>query len=250
MRTKSLLALCFVFILASRANIVSAQWVKQNIPSTETKLYYLNSTDKNTLWSFTRTPVADPANPKKVELIRTGDGGKTYKKTTLFPVSGDGFVHIEPMDGKNAHMIYAPNQGEFSLQRTTDSGATWQNLGWQPQTFPDVVYFWDMNNGIVVTDPDSLGMVVMYTTDGGATFQRVPQTNLPRINGAEEYGVINEFQVIGNTIFMEVLNFVTGEDRYWRSLDRGRNWTRVRGLPLIRFIHRALPFQTITMAWY
>lgn len=226
MKTKQTLMLCLVFFIT---HLASAQWVKQNTPKSEAPLYYLHASDINTLWSFTRVPVQDPANPKKVELIRTGDGGRTYKKTTLFPVSGDVFLHVEPMDGKNAHMIYATNQGEFGLKRTTDSGATWQNLGWQPTNFPDVVYFWDLNNGIVASDPDSLGMVVMYTTDGGNTFSRVPQTNLPYINAAEEFGLINEFQVIGNTVFMAIYNFVTGEERYWRSLDRGRNWTSGAG---------------------
>lgn len=225
MKIKITIASFLHFFMLFTQTSISAQWVKQNTPNTETILYYLHTNDINTLWSFTRVPVQDTANPKKVELIRTGDGGKTYKKTTLFPVSGEVFLHIEPIDGKNAHMIYATNQGEFGLKRTTDSGATWLNLGWQPTTFPNLVYFWDLNNGIVVSDPDSLGMVMMYTTNGGNTFTRVPQTNLPHINPVEEFGLINEFQVLGNTVFMAVFNFVTGEERYWRSLDRGRNWT-------------------------
>jgi photosystem II stability/assembly factor-like uncharacterized protein len=222
MRTKQLLALSFVLFTTLS---LSAQWVKQNVLSTEAPVYYLSTPDKNTLWTWTREAFPDAANVKKVEYMRTGDGGKTYQKGSLFSSTEGLFMHIEPMNGKKAHLISADGKGNFTFQRTVDSGATWQMMPYQPKTFPNVVYFWDDNNGILSTDPDSLGMTVMYTTDGGNTFTRLPQTNLPPINPAEEFGLINEFQVIGNTIFMDVYNFVTGEDRYWRSTDRGRNWT-------------------------
>jgi photosystem II stability/assembly factor-like uncharacterized protein len=217
---------CLVIALVlTTATTTFAQWVKQNVLSTEVPVYYLSTPDKNTLWTWTREAFPDTANIKKVEFMRTGDGGRTYRKGTLFPNAAGMFMHLEPLDGKTAHLIYATPQGEFGFRKTVDSGATWQNMPWQPTTFPNVVYFWDANNGIVSCDPDSLGMVVMYTTNGGNTFTRLPQTNLPRINAAEEFGLINEFQVVGNTIFMDVYNFATGEDRYWRSTDRGRNWT-------------------------
>jgi photosystem II stability/assembly factor-like uncharacterized protein len=222
MKTKQLLALLFVLFSALS---VSAQWVKQNVPSTEAPVYYLSTPDKNTLWTWTREASADPANVKKVEYMRTGDGGKTYQKGPLFNSTEGLFMHLEAMNGKKAHLISADPMGNFTFQRTVDGGSTWQMMPYQPTTFPNVVYFWDDNNGILSSDPDNLGMVVMYTTDGGNTFTRLPQTNLPPINPAEEFGIINEFQVIGNTIFMDVFNFVTGEDRYWRSTDRGRNWT-------------------------
>lgn len=225
MTTKKLLTLCFAFILASTTHTVFAQWVKQNVLSTDAPIYYLHPTDKNTLWTYTRAVVPDTSRIQKVEYMRTGDGGKTYKKGTLFPNSANVFCHIQPMDGKNAHLISADNQGHFTFQRTVDSGATWQMMPYQPQTFPNVVYFWDANNGILSSDPDSLGMVVMYTTNGGNTYTRIPQTNLPPIDPTSEFGLIAEYQVVGNTIFMDVYNFATGEDRYWRSTDRGRNWT-------------------------
>ncbi len=222
MRTKQLCALSFVLFATFS---LSAQWVKQNVPSTDAAPYYLATPDINTLWTWTREAVIDTANPKKVEFYRTGDGGKTYRKGTIFPIATGQFIHIEPMNGRKAHMLTANNTGEYTFQRTVDSGATWQMMPLQPPTYPNVVYFWDDNNGILACDPDSLGMVVLYTTDGGNTFQRLPQTNLPKINAAEEFGLINEFQVIGNTIFMVIFNFATGEDNYWRSTDRGRNWT-------------------------
>ena len=93
----------------------------------------------------------------------------------------------------------------------------------QPHTFPDHVHFWG-NEGIFIADPDSIGVVIMYTTDGGTTYTRLPQTNHPRMDDTE-FPIIGDYQVLGNTFFFWSLNFVTEEWRVWRSLDRGRNWT-------------------------
>jgi photosystem II stability/assembly factor-like uncharacterized protein len=209
----------------SLASQVLPPWVKQNVPILDASIYYLLATDKNTLWTYTRDNVPDSAHIKKAEFLRTGDGGKTYKKGTLYDNAADYFYHIQPFDGKTAHLISAKNDGTFAFQRTVDSGATWQNMPMQPRTFPDVVYFWDTNNGIFVADPDSLGLVIMYTTNGGNTYTRVPQTNVPPIDAANEFALIGEYQVVGNTIFISITNFNTNQFSVWRSIDRGRNWT-------------------------
>ena len=214
--------LCLV-LLCTLSYSLSAQWVKQNTPTLEGVMYYLFPTDKNTLWTYTRaTDFADTA-VKKAEFLRTGDGGKTYKKGTLSANATNYYAHIEPIDGKNAHLLSADVDGNFAFQRTLDSGATWQNMPMQPHTFPDHVHFWG-NEGIFIADPDSIGVVIMYTTDGGTTYTRLPQTNHPRMDDTE-FPIIGDYQVLGNTFFFWSLNFVTEEWRVWRSLDRGRNWT-------------------------
>jgi Domain of unknown function DUF11/Secretion system C-terminal sorting domain len=221
MRTKQLFALCALLFTTLS---LSAQWVKQNIPTTEGTMYYLFGTDKNTMWTYTRDVIPDPANVKKAEFLRTGDGGKTYKKGTLFANAAEAFYHIQPRDGKNAHMVSADINNNFTFQRTVDSGATWQMMPYQPETFPDHVYFWDDNNGILISDPDKIGLVIMYTTDGGNTYTRLPTTNYPSIRDSE-YPIVGDFHVVGDVFFFWSVDNATGEWRVWRSLDRGRNWT-------------------------
>jgi photosystem II stability/assembly factor-like uncharacterized protein len=221
MRTKQLLALSFVLFATFSA---SAQWVKQNIPNLDATMYYIFSTDKNTLWTYTRNPVPEKGVIKKAEFLTTADGGKTFRKITAFANSTGLNYHIQARDAKNAHLLSADIDGNFTFQRTVDGAATWQYMPMQPHTFPDHVYFWDDNNGIFVADPDSLGLVMMYTTDGGNSYQRLPQTNYPKVRDTE-YPIIGDFQVIGNTFFFWSVDYTTDEWRVWRSTDRGRNWT-------------------------
>ena len=202
-----------------------AQWVKQNTPSVEGDLiYYLFAADKNTMWTYTRTPFADTTHIRKSEFLRTADGGKTYKKGTLTNNDIGFYPHIQPFDNKTAHLLSTDADGHFSFKRTIDTGATWQDMPYQPKTFPDLVYFWDKDNGILITDPDSLDVMILYTTNGGATYTRLSQTNHPRM-GQTEFPILADFQVIGNTFFFWSNDYVTDEWRVWRSLDRGRNWT-------------------------
>ena len=201
------------------------QWMKQNTPSVEGELiYYLFSADKNTMWTYTRTPFADTTHSRKSESLRTVDGGKTYKKGTLANSDIGFYPHIQPFDNKTAHLISTDADGHFAFKRTVDTGATWQDMPYQPKTFPDLVYFWDQNNGIFISDPDSLDVMIMYTTDGGNTYTRLPQTNHPRM-GQTEFPVLADFQVIGNTFFFWSNDYVADKWRVWRSLDKGRNWT-------------------------
>ena len=202
--------LCLV-LLCTFSFSLSAQWVKQNTPTLEGVMYYLFPTDKNTLWTYTRATDFADTTVKKAEFLRTGDGGKTYKKGTLFANAANFFYHIEPIDGKNAHLVSADVDGNFTFQRTVDSGATWQNMPMQPHTFPDHVHFWG-NEGIFIADPDSIGLVIMYTTNGGTTYTRLPPTNFPRMDDTE-FPIVGDYQVLGNTFFFWSVNFVTEE---WR----------------------------------
>jgi photosystem II stability/assembly factor-like uncharacterized protein len=221
MRTKQLLTLAFVlFTMLS----LSAQWVKQNVPSMN-GLNKLQSVGKNVLWSAnaSRSNLGLQIDLQHTpQLIRTGDGGKTYK---LGQLPETDYYFIEPYDAKTAYLLGGSfSEPTFLFRRTVDSGATWQNMPFLPPTFPAMVHFYDANNGIYLGDPDNLGYYAAYTTDGGNTFTRIPQSNLPRPLDSE-YGWGGDYQILGDNIFMASVNFSTGEWRMLRSTDRGRNWT-------------------------
>lgn len=224
MKTKQLLALCATIFFTT---ILSAQWVKQNIPAMN-GLFRMHAVNKNTLW----TPNVNLGNLDTAHIpqfIRTGDGGKTYKLGQLDMDYLYGYGFIEPLDGKTAYLmagsVSTPN---FYFRRTTDSGATWQDMPYHPTTYPGLIHFYDANNGIYVGDPDSLGFYAAYTTNGGNTFTRIPQTNLPRPD-VGEYTNLGNFQVLGDNLFMETYYFNPEsfylQKRIMRSTDRGRNWT-------------------------
>jgi hypothetical protein len=220
MRTKQLLALSFVLFTAFS---LSAQWVKQNTPFMN-GLFHMTAVGKNTMWTVNAN-LGGLDTAYIEQYIRTGDGGKTYKLTNLPPAD---FSAIYPQDGSKAHLLAGSFTGEYTFRRTIDSGATWQDMPFTPPTFPGFIHFYDDNNGIYLGDPDSLGYYAAYTTDGGNTFTRIPQTNLPRPK-ENEFTNLGIHQILGDNIFMQtyIYNFETGETKWGllRSTDRGRNWT-------------------------
>jgi photosystem II stability/assembly factor-like uncharacterized protein len=224
MRTKLLFALSLVLFTTLS---VSAQWVKQNTP-TMNGLFHMHAVNKNTMWTpnvnlggldTTHTP----------QFIRTGDGGKTYKLGQLDKDYLYGFGFIEPFDAKTAYLMAgSASTPNYYFRRTTDSGATWQDMPYHPTTYPGLIHFYDANNGVYVGDPDSLGFFAAFTTNGGNTFSRIPQVNLPRPD-ADEFTNLGNFQVLGDNLFLETYQFDPQSfylnKRIMRSTDRGRNWT-------------------------
>jgi photosystem II stability/assembly factor-like uncharacterized protein len=220
MRTKQLLALSFVLLTTLS---VSAQWVQQNTPRMN-GLFHMTAVGKNAMWTANAN-LGGLDTAYIPQYIRTGDGGKTYNLTNLSPAE---FSAIFPQSGSKAHLLAGSLTGEYFFRRTIDSGATWQDMPFSPPTFPGLVHFYDANNGIYLGDPDSLGFYAAYTSDGGNTFTRIPQTNLPHAR-ENEFTNIGIYQILGNNIFMQtyIFNFETGETKWGllRSTDRGRNWT-------------------------
>ncbi len=220
MKTKQILAFgCILFFVTN----LSAQWIKQNTPAMN-GLNKLQSVGKNVLWTAnaSRSNLGWPSSGHVAQFIRTANGGQTYK---LGQLSNIDYYFIEPYDAKTAYFLGGSfSEPTFLFRRTVDSGATWQNMPFTPPTFPALVHFYDANNGIYLGDPDSLGYYAAYTTNGGSTFTRIPQTNLPRPTETE-YNWGGDYQILGDNIFMAVVDYTTGAWRMMRSIDRGRNWT-------------------------
>jgi Domain of unknown function DUF11/Secretion system C-terminal sorting domain len=228
MRTKQLLALSFVLFITLS---VSAQWVKQTLPKTigtpamEYPGAKKGAIGKNAFWTFSRNVNNDSTNLGAVECVRTFDGGKTYQVSTL-PFSNIGYFYAPQLVNEGTAYIASANYetGANAVHRSVDSGATWQELSYHPEGFLNAMIFYDANNGIAILDPDSSGSYFAYTTNGGTTFTRLPQTNAPSA-GAHEVFYGGGHQVIGDVIFQPAFDSETGDWRMWRSIDRGRNWT-------------------------
>jgi hypothetical protein len=222
MKTTHTLVLTIALMLSFSA---SAQWVKQNIPATQGTINEPQGVSKNVMWLNTKDFIRDTSKVTPIEYVRTADGGKTYKKGTIEP-DNDAyyFYHLQPIDAKTAYLIGGSLDGSYFVRRTIDSGATWSNTPFLPTTFPDLIYFYDANNGIYVGDPDSLGMYIAYTINGGNTFIRLPSTNVPHLD-PDELGDTGNYSIVGDNIFMMAFRSTDFFSRVWRSVDRGRNWT-------------------------
>ncbi len=203
-----------------------AQWQTQILLPVKTGIFAPIPSGKDVMWLTTGVYLGpDLPNGKPLEYIRTFDGGKTYVSGKLFDNDNDYSPEIRSIGaGDTAFMIAAAltDTVSNSLQKTVDGGKTWTKLAFVPETFPDLLYFFNQKEGAYVGDGDSLGLVFKYTTDGGATFTRVPPSSLPApLSG--EYSIQDENSILGNTIFIPGV----GDEGYriWRTTDKGRHWT-------------------------
>jgi photosystem II stability/assembly factor-like uncharacterized protein len=169
---------------------------------------------------------ATPGNP---DFSVTTDGGVTWSaKTITAPGVSTSFVigNISAINGTTAFAsLYDVNQAaEQGIYKTTDGGTSWTRAAgaaFSASSWPDLVHFFNANDGVAFGDPVD-GYYEIYTTsDGGVTWARTPNTgNVLNPVPATEYGLTNSFGAFGNTICVG-----TNHGRIFRSTDKGLTWT-------------------------
>ncbi|OON70266.1 hypothetical protein B0919_05905 [Hymenobacter sp. CRA2] len=180
-----------------------------------------------------------PDNSTVRRYARSTDGGSTWTGGNINIPAGLSVGDLHPLDGTTAWLTAFPEDATATgagVYKTTDGGVTWNR---QPTAtysgaaaFPNIVYFWDANNGITMGDPNpnpNGGTVgsrfeVYTTTDGGANWVR-NQTNAPATTHAAEYGLTGVRAVAGNTIWAGGYNDVSAGAKLYKSTDRGLTWS-------------------------
>ena len=177
--------------------------------------------DSNTFWG-----VFEPWVGSSQAYIRTTNGGATWLHDT---------VHAAPSKYTNSS-IYASDANRAwvamfdrggsggGLFATTDGGVTWKvdsttykNAG----SAPGSIHFFDANNGVCVGDPTN-GYYEIYTTsNGGASWSRVPQANIPPPQTGE-ITISHEFTAAGSSLWFPTYR---GNGRFYRTTDRGLTWS-------------------------
>jgi subtilisin family serine protease len=161
------------------------------------------------------------------EFTRTIDGGSTWVADTITGVSGYGIGNITAVSSQQAWVtLYnASATGGGKIMTTSDGGTTWTQ---QPtatftgsSAFPDVVYFFDANNGVCIGDPNGGYFEIYTTTDAGNNWVRVAQADIPA-NQSGEMGWTGIYDAVGDTVW-----FGTNKGRIYKSVDKGLHWTVV-----------------------
>lgn len=197
----------------------TAQWVKQStgFSTPGTKISGISIVDKNTVWAAG----LPPQFTTHYQVSRTTDGGNTWNKSTLITQPAYKFTGIHALNEDTAWVCMSGWNGGL-MYRTTDGGQTWSapagNYFLAPQGAPFLIHFFDASNGICVGNPNG-GWEVQTTTNGGISWTRVPQTNIP-LHLMNEASSANKHQVMGDTVW-----FGTNAGRVYRSVNRGQNWT-------------------------
>jgi PKD repeat protein/photosystem II stability/assembly factor-like uncharacterized protein len=220
MKKKLLLSILLCsFFLSSQA-----QWILQSsaFPTASRGIRYICAVDTNVVWAIGYDGSSSTAAQIQ-EFTRTTNGGNLWTAGSITGYTGSGLSMVSAVDGLNAWIPVWYAAGGGTIIRTTDGGVSWTPQPTAtftaPNGFPNVVHFWDANEGFCMGDPNG-GYFEIYTTlDGGITWTRVPQANIPA-NTSGEYGTTGLYSVVGDIIW-----FTTNKGRVYKSVDKGHNWT-------------------------
>ncbi|MCX6275444.1 MAG: T9SS type A sorting domain-containing protein [Bacteroidetes bacterium] len=230
---KKILLVIAILFSASRIN---AQWVLQNSNiSAGFYAQFISAVDPDICWGIVSDP-ANNLNPVQ-EYTRTIDGGINWIGGNITNCAGRCPASIFALNADTAWAAMfsgTGGPGTGAIMRTDDGGNTWNQqttaLFTATGNFPDFIYFWDANNGICLGDPTG-GYFEIYTTiDGGTTWIRANQAEIPpQLNG--EFGITDVFTADhGSTLW-----FGTNFGRIFKTTDKGYNWT-VAQTPFADFI--------------
>lgn len=174
--------------------------------TTWTQLYEVSSTSR-ILWDidFNSAGVGVAVGTDTV-AFRSTDGGATWSSFILPGGSGPGVKYAVDFYGDNT--VFS-NGGRGYLAKSTDAGATWQEMGYRfsNNTINDIA-FADAMNGYVFGNSGFMGR----TTDGGTTWSLMSVTNGRKVNEISVPDV--------NTIYG-----ACDSSRIVMSKDAGATWT-------------------------
>ena len=188
----------------------------------------LNSTTEDVAWSIAYDGSGNGADISAVAY--TSDGGVTW--TAYDPVSLPGAVNlgismVYPTSATTAYIAgYKRSFGNGGVWKTTDAGVNWvksssNSMYSNANSFCNLVFFYDDNNGFCQGDPINGEFEMYYTTDAGTTWTPISGANIDDPL-AGEYGYTHG---IAFTPTKSSVWFTTNKGRLFRSTDNGQTWT-------------------------
>ncbi len=148
---KTFLVICLFSIFGN------AQWIKQSVDTTAS-FRGLSVVNEKIVW----------ASGTGGTVIRTIDGGKTWKLITVPDAGKLDFRDIEAFDANTAYILSIGNGDASRIYKTTDGGASWklQFSNKDEKAFFDAIACWDRNNCMAMSDPVNNKYVLIGTSDG------------------------------------------------------------------------------------
>jgi hypothetical protein len=185
---------------------------------------FIHAVDSLVVWATAYDGISPQTNFIQ-EFTRTKNGGDTWtpgvingcsgmEPAMIFALNADtAYCPMFRQSGSNPQGIYVTRNGGTSWTRQTT--ASFSNSA----SFPNVVHFFNINDGFCMGDPINGDFECYTTTNGGNTWTVVPGANLPApVSG--EFGVVGYSSAVGNDIW-----FGTNKGRVYHSADKGYTWT-------------------------
>jgi len=158
--------------------------------------------------------------------LRTVDGGLSWQAATVPGADSLDFRDVHAVDENRAYLMSAGPGKRSRIYKTIDGGQNWQLqfLNTIAEGFLDGIAFWDEKTGLAYGDPLERHLFILKTTNGGATWHRIANQNIPPVMEGEY-----SFAASGTGIAVHGKNawISTGgaAARVFRSTNRGETWT-------------------------
>ncbi|MDX2445272.1 MAG: YCF48-related protein [Bacteroidales bacterium] len=200
----------------SSGSILNFSWYEQN-SEIDASLRGIFAVNENVVW----------ASGSHGTFLRTTDGGKHWHKDTIAGYSKFDFRDIEAFDSLTALVMGIANPAV--ILKTTDGGKNWKEVYFKNQEgiFLNSMIFRNQKDGFIVGDPVNQKFFLLFTHDGGETWEEIPENSRPIAKEGEYM-----FAASGTCIATAEPNniwFCSGGSiaRIFHSRDDGISWKEV-----------------------
>jgi len=179
-------------------------WADQNsgFPNASTGINYMQAVDADVIWGAGYDGSGSTL-PYQI-VTHTTNGGTNWTAIQIDTAPTDGDVAMICAIDANKAWVPIHTGNPQGIYYTDDGGTSWvrqesadYNL---TGSFPNVVHFFNENDGFAQGDPVD-GYYELYTTDdGGANWVRVPTENIPAPLGGE-WGIVGYYDAVGDNIW-------------------------------------------------
>ncbi|MFC6267956.1 T9SS type A sorting domain-containing protein [Frigoriflavimonas asaccharolytica] len=225
---KKIILLCTVVFTTAVAT-AQVSWTEQNsaftVPSTG--INNLSIVDATTAWGVGYDGSATPANYQT--FTKTSNSGTSWTSGAINLGNSALLISdISAVSATTAWTIATPETGGAGggVWKTTDGGANWAkqttatfNLS---ASFPNVVHFFDANNGFCQGDPTGTLFEIYTTSNGGTTWTKLTSASVPAVQNANEYGYVHSKAYAGDNAW-----FGTSTGRLYKTANKGATWSVV-----------------------
>ncbi|MFY2562499.1 WD40/YVTN/BNR-like repeat-containing protein [Corallococcus terminator] len=149
---------------------VGMKWEPQDSHTT-VRLRGVSAVDGQVAW----------ASGDKGTFVRTVDGGLTWKAGTVPGAEALDFRDVDAFSASTAYLLSIGEGDKSRIYKTVDGGERWalQFTNATPGAFFDGMAFWDEQHGVAFSDPVAGRLLVISTSDGGATWTPLPASAFP-----------------------------------------------------------------------
>jgi photosystem II stability/assembly factor-like uncharacterized protein len=166
----------------------------------------------------------------RATYVTTRDGGGSWTAATVPGADGLQFRDVAAFDGEVAYLMSAGSGDLSRIYRTDDGGGTWtlQYTADHPDAFLDCMDFWSPDRGLAYGDAIDGAPFILGTSDGGATWSRVPAEALPpALDGEGGFAASGTCLITAEGGFAWIATGNGPRARMLRTENYGASWTAV-----------------------